>query len=336
MKVVVYISSDKNDTFCQSKESLLKFISVDDAFSVRKNRIECYIKDEKINAEFELNRGRVFSTEEVYFDLVITSTNESEIDKFSSLVNKLINLLERINTGDKKKINVIWNDIEKHYAQKAYPLIYETENLMRNLISKFMLQNLGTDWFKNSIHPDIKDKIKSKKTGRYKDELYKIDFIALTEYILFKKYRDLNMSQLDKIVRGINDVGDVEKATIKSLKSILPRSNWDRYFSKIIDESEDKLVKQWKQLYEIRNLVAHNVGLSKNEFEQLSNISGSLNVKLKEANNKIKELILSEGQLKSMEDFFKDSIQSNPDSIGPVALFICILLLAEKFNENKN
>ncbi|MFG3826309.1 hypothetical protein ACGI6H_34825, partial [Escherichia coli] len=55
---------------------------------------------------------------------------------------------------------IIWDDISKYYSIQAYPLIHEIENLMRKLITKFMIHNVGLSWTKDSVPKEFSEALK--------------------------------------------------------------------------------------------------------------------------------------------------------------------------------
>ena len=75
---------------------------------------------------------------------------------------------------------------------------------------------------------------------------------------------------------------------------MIPRSNWERYFNKIVDCESDFLIKRWDKLYELRNHIAHNKPLSKNKLEQIEKLVGELRLKLQKAIDNLDEINISE------------------------------------------
>jgi len=114
---------------------------------------------------------------------------------------------------------------------------------MRKLISKFMLINVGMNWSEEAIHREILDKITTRHGDQnsYLDILHKTDFIHLSD-VLFKKYRALDLNELDRILSKES----ASDETFVTIKKILPKSNWERYFSTIIQYDEEELKKKWK------------------------------------------------------------------------------------------
>ncbi|WP_235309472.1 hypothetical protein, partial [Klebsiella quasipneumoniae] len=82
---------------------------------------------------------------ERYFVITLENNDEALVDEFSEVGDKIKEISRRINP-ESTIINVLWDDVGRYYANKAYPLINEVENVMRKLIGKFMLINVGMDW----------------------------------------------------------------------------------------------------------------------------------------------------------------------------------------------
>ncbi|HCU0891773.1 TPA: hypothetical protein OUJ16_005268, partial [Raoultella ornithinolytica] len=111
-----------------------------------------------ITVNFDVETNNIPSNKERYFIIALENKNDELIDAFYELGNKIKELTKRINT-ETTIVNVLWDDVGRHYAYKAYPLINDVENVMRKLISKFMLINVGMEWSKETIHPDLVKKI---------------------------------------------------------------------------------------------------------------------------------------------------------------------------------
>lgn len=110
---------------------------------------------------------------------------------------------------------------------------------MRKLISKFMLINVGMDWSKETIHPDLAKKIERfEEDDVHLNDLYKLDFINLSE-VLFQKKRDITLEELDRVLIKTNfDECDKDK-----ILKYVPKSNWEKYFSVLLGESSKSLEK---------------------------------------------------------------------------------------------
>ncbi|WP_413174885.1 hypothetical protein [Anabaena azotica] len=157
----------EDESFCNTKEAFIDFLKIDSLISVIGQKIT-YRRDpngnELVHANFHVETGIVESKRERYFLIVLTCKNKNLIDEFSELGEKIKTISLRICPGS-TKINTLWDDVGRIYAEKAYPLINEVENLMRKLISKFMLINVGMEWSKDTIHDELFKKIED-----YEDE----------------------------------------------------------------------------------------------------------------------------------------------------------------------
>lgn len=236
-----------------------------------------------------METNNIPSNKERYFIIALENTNEELVDEFSEVGNKIKELSSRINPNS-TIVNILWDDVGRHYAYKAYPLINDVENVMRKLISKFMLINVGMDWSKETIHPDLVSKIERfEEKDSYLNDLFKLDFIHLSD-VLFKKKRDINLDELDKVLANTNfDESD----RIKILK-YFPTSNWEKYFSELIGEKSHDLEDKWERLYKLRNKVAHNRFLTRADFGQIKSLTAKVKETLIIAMNKLGEIDLNE------------------------------------------
>ena len=106
----------------------------------------------------------------------------------------------------------------------------------------------------------------------------------------------------------------IEDLKLKDLKEIIPKSNWDRYFSKII--KFDGLNNKWKELYDYRNLVAHNRSLNKSNYQRIEIITSEIKEKITDAIKKIDDVHIPENKKKEVTDFaITDFMKSSPSRI---------------------
>ena len=318
---------NEEEPFLNTMDSLLTVISIHKDIFINSELSTITYKSKKgeFSFDLEISRGVVKVSKHVFMELVLNYKKDIEIDKlklgaFSRLANLVNKMLDE--QHDKINIYVIQNDVDKYYAELAYPKIYHTENLMRELINKFMLSNLGSKWFDHHVYNNLK--VKEKKTSLYRSELHNVDFITLTKDILFKSYRDVNTNQVDNIIRKhLKEKKDISPFL---LEEALPRSNWDKYFSKIIKTEKKDLESKWEELYQIRNLVAHNVGLVRREYERLLDIISYLDDKLVKAIKEIQTFVLSEEELESLMDYIKNDLMKNNPMAGLLGLFAYVTL----------
>ncbi|OMC76795.1 hypothetical protein BK125_17225 [Paenibacillus odorifer] len=277
------IITKQEGSFCDSTTTFMKLLEVDSSISINDDTITYQNKTTSTSATFKLKTGEISEKKERYFHLEVASISTEDLDGFSNFNTKIKEILLRISPND-TKVNTLWNDIGREYAIKAYPLINETENLMRKLISQFMLINVGMDWSEQEIHEEIKDKIQRyEKQELYVDDLYKTDFIHLSD-VLFKKYRTIGVDQIHRLVSEAKKSEDLD---INTLKKFIPQSNWEKHFNSRIKYDEKQLRDKWNLLYTLRNNVAHNRFITKEDFYKINGLVKELN---KVITSSIKEL----------------------------------------------
>lgn len=292
MKTEFLILVPDDETFCNSKKAFIDFLKVDALLSVSGQKIS-YRRSEKgediVSVRFRVETDKVKSKQERYFLLAVECADESLIDELSELCERIKTIAMRISPG-LTAVNTIWDDIGRIYAEKSYPLINEVENLMRRLIAKFMLITVGMNWSKDAIHPDLFKKIENFEDEEpYLNDLHKLDFIHLKQ-VLFEKKRDISLEEIDRLLSRTS-FSDEDK---EKLLKYVPRSNWEKYFSALIDEKDSSLEKKWELLYKLRNKVAHNRHVKKEEFETIKGISSQIKEVIAKATAKLGEIDLNE------------------------------------------
>jgi len=80
----------------------------------------------------------------------------------------------------------------------------------------------------------------------------------------------------------------------------LPKSNWDRYFSDLVDAESEQLNKKWRRLYEIRNKVAHNKTMCSEDFNIASTFCDELNKVFRNAYENIENIEIPEKDKESI------------------------------------
>jgi hypothetical protein len=108
--------------------------------------------------------------------------------------------------------------------------------------------------------------------------------------VLFKKYRTLDLSDLDRIL--LSEPLSIE--TFESIKKVLPKSNWERHFSKIIQYDEEKLKEKWKALYSLRNDVAHNRYIDESDYFKAKRLVNDLKKVLVKTIDELDKIDLTE------------------------------------------
>jgi hypothetical protein len=292
MRTELLIVLPDNETFCNSKRAFVDFLKVDSLITIVGQKIS-YKKLPKgkdiVSAKFSVETDKVKSNQERYFQLNIECVEEKLVDEFNELCERIKMVCGRISPGA-TSINTLWDDVGRIYAEKSYPLINEVENLMRRLIAKFMLVNVGMNWSKDTIQPELLKKIeKFDEEEPFIHDLYKLDFIHLKQ-VLFEKKRDISLDELDRVLAKTS-FSEVDKEKIRKYS---PRSNWEKYFAALVDEKDASLETKWERLYKLRNKVAHNRHVKKKEFVEINGISMAIKAIILKAAAKLGEIDINE------------------------------------------
>lgn len=264
---VEYLVILKNQgSFCNSVKSFNNLLKANDDIDIKANRL----KYKKLDLKFENKTGTVTDKKQRFFNLTFTLSQPEFLNDYIIFLKVLREIIYKSGGN----VNTIWDDISYHYSLLAYPVINRIENLLRKLITKFMLTSVGFDWEQETLPDDIKSivsKSKRPKNG-YVNILHETDFIHLADF-LFKPYHKRNIDDLFKTIKATQAL---EELNIDELKEYIPKSNWDRYFSNIVDCEDGFLNKKWIRLYDLRCLVAHNNFITPNDYTELTEISESL------------------------------------------------------------
>lgn len=306
MKLEYLILVPKDNSFCASKEAFKKFLEVDASISISEPNIS-YSRslegNNSVSAKFSVETGLVKGKDERFFLIALECDDKTLCDELAELGDKLKAIASRISPGS-TDINTLWDDVGRIYAEKAYPLINETENLMRKLISKFMLINVGVNWSDEALHSDLLKKTERQKEDEERNVLYRLDFIQLKE-VLFEKKSDISKEDLIRLLSSTKfSEHDKEK-----IKKFIPRSNWEKYFSEIIDDKDSSLEEKWKRLYELRNKVAHNRSLKREEFKTIEGLTKKVNVIINKAIQKLDKIDLDEEQRKLISEKLGENLE---------------------------
>lgn len=290
--IVEYLIIIKQEgTFCDSDKSFLKFLGVDSSLSISEtdNQITVNLrKKNKFTASFVLESGLVPSQKERYFKLTLSS-KENKLTEFTELTTLLEKIITKLHP--EVSINVLWNDIARKNAIEGYELINEVENLLRRLITNFMLVNVGYDWHKYHIPSSVENRDSLHKEN-YTDYLHRTYFSDL-KTILFEGQRDFNLRDIGEVQRFIEKcISDKTlQISVDELKGVIAKSLWEKHFSKDTDYKKRDLEDDLEKLNLLRNEIAHNRHISRETLGKIQNISKkiikALKLELEDLPNKV-------------------------------------------------
>ncbi|NMY06003.1 hypothetical protein HBO12_23845 [Pseudomonas sp. WS 5059] len=292
MKVELLILISGDDTFCNTAKSFSDFLKIDSLISITQKKISykrTSQSSELVSANLEIQTNKVKSINERFFLIILECENTDHIDEFSELLDRLRDIVQRI-SPEQCTINTLWDDVGRSYAERSYPVINEIENLMRRLIARFMLITVGMKWSKDAMHPDLFSQIENfEEEAPYTDDLQKLDFIQLSD-VLFKKKRDISLDDFDRLLQATKFNQEDKEKILK----YIPKSNWEKYFSSIIEEKDIDLEKKWALLYKLRNKVAHNRSIKKTEYEKIKGLTSAIKDIISKATEKLSEININE------------------------------------------
>ncbi|MFJ7142134.1 hypothetical protein [Pseudomonas protegens] len=292
MKTELLILMPNDEAFCSNKKAFIDFLQVDSLISITGNTIS-FRKGTKnkdqVSAKFRVETDKVKSNNERYFLLILECSQQTDIDTFSELSDRLKTIAQRISPGS-TVVNMLWDGVGRIYAEKSYPIINEVENLLRRLIARFMLITVGMHWSRDAINSELSKKIeKFEDEDPYLNDLHKLDFIHLSQ-VLFEKKRDISVEELDRLLSKTKFSEEDKEKILK----YTPRSNWEKYFSDLVEDKDHSFEKKWELLYKLRNKVAHNRSVTKSEFEKISGLASSIKTVIEKATAKLGEIDINE------------------------------------------
>ncbi len=281
MKTEFQIVVDTQSGLCESVNGFKNLLSINSKISVDEKTI--LFSQKKFNYKLSLNK--IVEQNQNIFNLTIFIDNDINIQVYEKLLRLVREILYKVSLS----INTLWDDLSIKYATEAYPIINWTENLLRKLITKFMVTNVGLSWSNENLPKDIKQIISDRKKEKtsYANILHNTDFIDLSDF-LFKAYSNKSIDELfDKIKNK-----SFEVKSHSDIHDYVPKSNWERYFSFIVDCEDKFFIKRWNRLYELRCLIAHNNIFTQSDLNELVELTQVINKILDEALNKIDKVVV--------------------------------------------
>ncbi len=257
---------------CDNVNEFKKLLTSNDEISINGSEITY---KENLNANYHVKTNKVGGKQQRFFHVkIIFNDDKQDMDEYVKLLRSIRGIVNR--SGG--QLETLWDDVSLYYSQESYPLIHKVENLMRKLITYFMLTNIGK-WVTQTSPAIVMNAIDKSKRKQYFDVLHQIDFIHLGDF-LFKPYQIKDTKELLKLIAEAKKIDDL---LLDELKAFEAKSNWEKYFSKIVDCTDEFLDKRWKDLYELRCSVAHNALINKDDYERVSRLVSEIELPLQKA-----------------------------------------------------
>ncbi|WP_151760021.1 hypothetical protein, partial [Acinetobacter nosocomialis] len=234
-KVEYLCTIDSDGDFCKSISSFKSLLKSYDKLKIEDKKI---VWDSKEFA-FEISDGTVLNSNHKFFHLKFVNANANNKQEFLSLLKIIRTILSKVNNNQPPEI--LWDDISSEYAIQSYPVIHELENLMRKLITKFMITKVGLSWTKENIPKEVAESIKGTGTSKKQNYIYDTDFIQLSRF-LFNEY---TTTKVEDLVSKIKKANKIDELDFNDLKKVVPVSNWTRYFNPIVECTSEELSTKW-------------------------------------------------------------------------------------------
>ncbi|MDC7126801.1 MAG: HEPN domain-containing protein [Spirochaetales bacterium] len=304
--IEILVAFEQKDENLSEKENIISLLNINKKIKVTNDSIKYKDKSFKFNLE-KLKSPKP--------ELRIYTFLFSCSDEHNKMLLEIISIVKKI-IGKYAQENIITlqDDISKNWSFELYQKIFELENLMRKLLLQFMITKLGIDWYKNAI-PATVTVAKHKNNKSFDTKLiYDMDFIQLSS-ILLTDYPTKDITDLPELKKKLKKKEITENEYIEKIEDFVPKCNWTRYFSSIMDCDSKEFEKKWKNLYDIRCKVAHNNFMTNDMYmsgnklcEDLQNILTKALSKISEINISPKEIeIISTNTIKAVEQNINSS-----------------------------
>lgn len=296
-KVEYLVLFDTSKTQCKTVLALKNLLQVDSDISIDRNKVVF----EKKSADISVKLGKKDDNAHIYFNVILKCKEESELDWFSGLQRSIRSSLALIT----KSTYVVWDDLSLYYSGQAYPIIFKIENMMRQIITKFMLANIGLGWTKERLPTDVQQSVNiNNKDANY---LYNVDFIQLKNFLFSENYPN----HKDSLIRKFKSAKNISELNLDEIKELIPESNWDRYFKPIVECEAEYLKKRWDSLYDLRCKVAHNKDFTKTALENVRNLASELTPILEKAISSLDNISVSDDE----KDAVFEKVLNNYDTV---------------------
>lgn len=304
---------DSVNNFCSNEDSFNNLITSYSDIRFNKNKEEIIYKESTFLYKLYIRplNNEENNTKNV-FDVHFTCNNIDQIEEFRGFLKIIKGFLRKI--SEEGSPYLLRDDITFYYSEKAYPKVHEIENLMRKLINKFMILNVGIEWTKEYI-PNGSEGQKSTT-----DYLYSLNINQLSD-ILFEEY---SPNSTNELLEKIEKANAIEELSLDDLKKYVKKSNWDRIFKDKAGFPRDYLESRWKVICAKRNIIAHNKPLKIDEYKNLLKKIEEVKVKLNMAISNLDDINIAEEEKRMisrhlvLEDIgipFGASFEGNSDVI---------------------
>ncbi len=243
------------------------------------------------------------------FLINVWSSNFEQLEKFRFKLIK--HLKAKLSFSN---IKVLKDDVSAKIAVDIYPLVNEVENALRRYITKFFTLKIGVNWWTTNFPKQLIDKIKVRKendnifSGFVDLDVSLIDFNDLGE-VIYKHVAGFNKQEniLNKIMLA-NSPEDFMK-----LKGDL-QTNYNKFFKTAFQDNYFE--KKWRELFSIRNKVAHNIYFSIDELNKAKVLHDELMYIISNAESGIDEFRFSITEQEAIREATIEAFEDSDFKLG--------------------
>ncbi len=308
MRIEYLFIKSKND-FCESVDLFIKFLETNGRLSFSEKKL--LLSKQSFDYELTLKDVIWKKRQERVFHLCV-QINKTD-DEIARTMEELDSLFKRINktNGEQFIIYTIWDDVSLYYTQKLYPQMAEVENLLRNVIYRFMINVAGSKWYDSTTPKKVKEAIDSitqkQNNSNDCDQLYDANFNCLGD-LLFTRYpvKPLDNIFLEKLEKIDLTQKEAKQKVEELIESHRLKSNWERYFAGKI--SIDSLGEKWQKLNGYRNQIAHVKRMSTVEYNDALSLIKEIKDALLICLEHIDEVKMSEEEIEAAHEVVQEKI----------------------------
>lgn len=253
----------------------------------------------KIRFCFGTYKEKQQMTVAIYSDTYKPSPVEDYLERVKLNINRCIK-------RDWEKVIWLFDRDSECLSIDLYPKVYQTENMLRQLINETMTRNYGIEWWDIFVPHDIKKKHVDRRDG-YKaiapgfnnvdERLMSIDVKDLLNIIRCKltKWNPNYSDEINKMINGQNPCSANRIVEVLKKQMVVEQDLWATIFSKFLS---DDFIEKYSEFEENRNHVAHNKLIDRVAYRQ---IKDSIDI-VYEEEKKALELISNEVISKEEKD----------------------------------
>lgn len=290
MKTEYLISIDDTQNICKDEKSFANLLMINPDIKVARKTIK--YKEKTYFYENKKYLGK--KSDYIYFHIAITAditdlSNQvtPEQDEQIRIYEELLSQIKSIVFKVAFRVQTIWDDVSFFYSKLAYPLIYDIENSMRKLITKFMVINIGTNWEKENTPEKLQNFSKKNKN---EEMLYKLNFSQLSNFL----FDEFVTQDLNEFIKEQTKDNSKKVFTIEDLQPFLKMNNWDRIFNGVMELEGEQLKKKWTELYNYRCKIAHNNQFIRADYNKVREIIDEIKPQIDKAIDNLDKVDISE------------------------------------------